>query len=223
MRSSIGVPRPGQRGDTETLHSAEMTDRSRLFCLRHGESANVFTRTAGALISAPLTPHGWGQAITAAEVLGAESITRIYSSTAIRARDTADVIAHILGVETIQMPELLEVDIGSAEGATDSATRASTANVLRAWVVERDLSAQVADGETGHEVVTRVCSALTTIAANHRGQTVAVVGHVASFTVALNELCVLGWHDVGTPLPHAVPFLVEHDGNSWRCVSWPAG
>jgi alpha-ribazole phosphatase/probable phosphoglycerate mutase len=198
-----------------------MTDHTRLFCLRHGESENVLTGTAGVLPTAALTPHGWDQAITAAEVLRPESITKIYSSAAIRASDTAGIIAHILGAETIQMPELLEVGIGSAEGATDPTTRASTAEVLRAWIVERDLSAQVADGETGHQVLARVCSALTTIASSHRGQTVAVVGHVASLTVALNELCKLGGTIWGTPLPHAVPFLVEWDGNSWRCVSWP--
>jgi broad specificity phosphatase PhoE len=133
------------------LHSAEMTDHVRVFCLRHAESENVLAGTAGVLPSAPLTPHGWDQAITAAEALGHESITRIFSSTAIRARDTADVIAHILGVETVTMPELLEVGIGAAEGATDATTRAQTATVLRAWIVDRELSAKVADGETGHE------------------------------------------------------------------------
>ncbi len=198
-----------------------MTDPARLFCLRHGESENVLTGTAGVLPTSPLTPNGWDQAVAAAEVLGPESIAMVYSSTAIRARDTAGIIARILGVQTIQMPELLEVGIGSAEGATDPATRTSTADVLRTWIVGRDLSAQVADGETGHQVVTRVCSALTTIAANHRGQTVAVVGHVASLTVALNELCHLGGTAWGAPLPHAVPFLVEQDGSSWRCAAWP--
>jgi alpha-ribazole phosphatase/probable phosphoglycerate mutase len=203
------------------LHSAEMTDHVRVFCLRHAESENVLAGTAGVLPSAPLTPHGWDQAITAAEALGHESITRIFSSTAIRARDTADVIAHILGVETVTMPELLEVGIGAAEGATDATTRAQTATVLRAWIVDRELSAKVADGETGHEVVNRVSSALAAIAAGHPGRTVAVVGHVASLTVALNELCEFGDSVWGTPLPHAVPFLVEWDGNSWKCTSWP--
>lgn len=202
------------------LHSAEMTDRTRLFCLRHGESENVLTGTAGVVPAAPLTPRGWDQAITAADVLGPESITKIYSSTAVRARDTAEIIGHLLGVETVLVPELLEVGIGSAEGATDPITRASTANTLRTWIVERDLSARVADGESGHDVVARISSAVTTIASDHQRQTVAVVGHVASLTVALNELCNLGGTMWGTPMPHAAPFLVEHDGSSWSCA-WP--
>lgn len=51
--------------------------------------------------------------------------------------------------------------------------------------------------------------------------TVAVVGHVASLTVALARLCGLGARVWGMPLPHAEPFLVEWDGRFWRCSSWP--
>jgi alpha-ribazole phosphatase/probable phosphoglycerate mutase len=120
-----------------TLHSDEMTVHGRLFCLRHGESENVLTGTAGVVPDAPLTPRGRAQAVMAGGVLTSESIARIYSSTAIRASDTAAIIAAILGVDTIQRPELLEVSIGVAEGATDPAIRARTAMVLRDWIVER--------------------------------------------------------------------------------------
>lgn len=192
-----------------------------MFCLRHGESDNVLAGAAGVLPAAPLTPRGRAQAVAAAEALGPELIDKIYSSTAVRARDTAAIIAGIIGAETIQLPQLLEVGIGGAEGATDPVTRASTAEVLRSWVVERDLSARVADGESGHEVVARVRTALAMIVHDHRGRAVAVVGHVASLSVALNELCRLGGTIWGTPLPHAVPFLVEENGDSWECVSWP--
>jgi broad specificity phosphatase PhoE len=194
-----------------------------MFCLRHGESENVLTGTAGVVLDAPLTPRGRAQAAMAGQMLASESISKIYSSTAIRASSTAAIIAHILGVDIIQLPELLEVNIGVAEGATDSATRARTATVLRDWIVKRDLSARVADGETGYQVVARICSALTAIAGNHHDETVVVVGHVASLTVALNELCKLDGTVWGTPLPHGIPFPVKRDGNGWKCVSWTAG
>jgi alpha-ribazole phosphatase/probable phosphoglycerate mutase len=201
-----------------------MTDRSRLFCLRHGESANVFTHNGrrpdlGTIDTTWMGPSHH----VAAEVLGAESITRIYSSNRYPRPATPPTLSPTSSVSRPSRCPNSRVDIGSAEGATDSATRASTANVLRAWVVERDLSRAGRRWRNRHEVVTRVCSALTTIAANHRGQTVAVVGHVASFTVALNELCVLAGTMWGRPCRTPFPFLVEHDGNSWRCVSWPAG
>ena len=97
-----------------------------------------------------------------------------------------------------------------------------TADVLRAWVVEQDLGQRAADGETGHQVVARVTAAFQKIAGAHPGGTVAVVGHVASLTVALGRLCSLGSGVWGAPLPHAQPFLVEWGGQAWRCPTWPA-
>jgi broad specificity phosphatase PhoE len=193
----------------------------RIFCLRHGESANVLARTAGVLPQAPLTPVGRRQAHAAADILAGEPVAAIYSSTAVRAADTAGIIGRTHGLKTVCQAELLEVGIGSAEGSADPAIGALTAAVLRGWIVDGQLDARVGDGESGSEVVARVGSALAKIAAAHPGGTVVVVGHVASLTVALNQLCGLGGAPWGAPLPHAVPFLVEHDDGGWRCDSWP--
>lgn len=46
------------------------------------------------------------------------------------------------------MPELAEAGIGVNEGATDAVTRTEAADVLHAWVVDQNLEARVADGET---------------------------------------------------------------------------
>jgi alpha-ribazole phosphatase/probable phosphoglycerate mutase len=106
------------------------------------------------------------------------------------------------------MPELVEADC--------------SADVLRAWVVDRDLGRRAADGETGHQVLARMTAALQQIVSAYPGETVAVAGHVASLTFALGTLCDLGAGVWGTPLPHACPFLVEWDGRAWRCPAWPA-
>jgi broad specificity phosphatase PhoE len=80
----------------------------------------------------------------------------------------------------------------------------------------------VADGETGQHVVARVTAAFWRIASASPGETVAVVGHVASVTVALGRLCALGAPVWGSPLPHARPLLVARDGRAWHCPTWPA-
>jgi alpha-ribazole phosphatase/probable phosphoglycerate mutase len=179
----------------------------RVWCLRHAESEHV-TAGAAAVPDTPLTPRGRRQAIAAARSLAAEPITGIYSSTLLRARQTAELLATTPGLRITAMPELVEVGC--------------TAEVLRAWVVERDLGRRAADGEAGRQVVARVTAALQRIADAHPGETVAVVGHVASLTVALGRLCSLGAGVWGTPLPHARSFLVEWDGHAWRCPTWPA-
>lgn len=72
-----------------------------------------------------------------------------------------------------------------------------------------------------HHVVARVTAAFQKIASSHPGETVAVVGHVASLTVTLGLLCDLGARVWGTPLPHARPFPVDWDGTAWHCPAWP--
>lgn len=59
------------------------------------------------------------------------------------------------------------------------------------------------------------------IADAHPGETIAVVGHVASLTLALSRLCALGPRLWETSLPHAQPYLLEYDGQTWTCPTWP--
>ena len=177
-----------------------MKDRVRVWCLRHAASEHGTPGTVGAIPDTPLTARGHRQALAAAQQLTAEPITRIYASTALRARQTAQLLATRLQLDVVALPELVEAGVG--------------APVLRAWIVEQDLGRRAADGETGQEVVARVTAAFQQIARAHPGETVAAVGHVASLTVALGRLCALGARVWGTPQLHARPFLVAWDGHA---------
>jgi broad specificity phosphatase PhoE len=199
-----------------------MSDRVRIWCLRHGESDNVTNGTAGAVPLARLTPRGHEQAATAARELSDEPITAVYASTATRAIQTAAPIAAAHGLDVTPLAELVEAGIGSAEGSHDPQISRHAAQVLRAWVIDKNLDQRVADGESGHEVVSRIAAGLRMIATRNQGATVALVGHVASLTAGLRALCDLGPSVWGTPLPHAEPFLIEWDGTNWHCSNWPA-
>ena len=195
---------------------------SRLTCLRHAESANVLAQQAGALPSAPLTAKGRDQAAAAADRLHAGDsglIQAVYASDAVRAGQTAEVIAARLGLQVIVLPELSEVALGRAEGATDPAVLQQTADVLKAWL-SGDLRARVADGEYGYEVAARMISAVARIAADCAGREAVVIGHVASLTVGVSQLCGNGSALWGKPLPHAVPFPLIREDTRWR-VNWP--
>lgn len=157
-----------------------MSDPVRMWCLRHGESENITAGIAGAVPSAQLTERGRRQAIQAAQGLAGQPITGVYSSTALRAQQTAQLLAARFGLEFSALPELAEAGIGRHEGTADPAVRRRTAEVLRAWVVEQDLQQQVADGETGQHVLDRMTAAFEQITRTHPGETIAVVGHVAS-------------------------------------------
>jgi len=183
-----------------------------ILCLRHAESENVLAGASGAVPLAPLTERGRAQA---AMLAGEVRVSRVYASRAVRARQTAEVIEAPVTV----LPQLAEVGIGRREGQIDAALRGETADVMRAWLVDGDLDRRVADGETGHEVLTRMTVALTRVA--EEGGSPAVIGHVGSLTLALSVLCGLGGDVWGAPLPHAVPFVVRWDGTRWHCPRWP--
>jgi broad specificity phosphatase PhoE len=190
-------------------------------CLRHAESENVVAGASGALPLSPLTTRGREQAAAAAVAPGLAGVRRIYTSTAARARETAEILAYHLDAEVVLMPGLVEIGIGDQEGLVDAVLRRETADVLKTWVVAGDLSRRVANGESGHEVLARIRAALDVIAVRHPGQKVALVGHVGSLTVGLSVLCGLGGTVWGAPLPHVVPFSVRGNGDRWHCERWP--
>jgi broad specificity phosphatase PhoE len=163
---------------------------------------------AGAGNDSCLTARGREQAIAAARELAAQPIVAVYSSTALRARQTAELLATTRGLHVTAVPELVEAEC--------------TAEQLRSWVVEEELGRCTEDGETGSACVARVTAAFERIAGAHPSGTVAIVGHVASLTVALARMCSLGAAVWGQPLPNARPFLVEWDGQVWHCPTWPA-
>ena len=185
-----------------------------ILCLRHAESENVLAGASGVVPLAPLTERGRAQA---AALAGEVWVSRVYASRAVRARQTAEVLDAPLTV----LPQLAEMSIGRREGQIDAALREETADVLRSWVVDGELDRRVADGETGHEVLSRMTTALTRVATE--GGSPAVIGHVGSLTLALSVLCGLGGTVWDAPLPYAVPFVVHWDGTRWHCPSWPGG
>lgn len=141
-----------------------------------------------------------------ADQLGDRRARMIFASDARRSRETAAIIAAALGLHVALVAELSEAAI--------------PAEVLRAWIVDGDLSVRVADGETGRQVVERMTVALTEIANKCQGQPVIVIGHVASLTTGISALCHNCQSLWGAPLPHAVPFPLLRVGRRWQ-VQWP--
>lgn len=77
--------------------------------VRHGQSTwNVIDRMQGHELSPPLTELGREQAAQTAALLEGQGVVRILSSPAVRARQTADIIAEHLGLDVVEEPLLLE-------------------------------------------------------------------------------------------------------------------
>jgi broad specificity phosphatase PhoE len=89
--------------------------------VRHGQSTwNVIDRMQGQAVHPPLTDLGREQAAQAAKNLDSFDVTEILSSPAVRARETADIIAAELGlavqVEPLLVERGLEEEIGAVLG-----------------------------------------------------------------------------------------------------------
>lgn len=86
--------------------------------LRHGESTwNALNRMQYGALHPPLTDRGHDQAHRAAQELAGEGIGSIWTSPAVRARQTAEILAQAWNLEARVSDLLVEEDRGESEDA----------------------------------------------------------------------------------------------------------
>ena len=84
-----------------------------LLLARHGETDWNRARRWQGHADRPLTDRGRAQAAALAERLADIALDAVYSSDLRRARDTAEAVAAIQGVDVVELAELREVNVGS--------------------------------------------------------------------------------------------------------------
>ncbi|HTN75196.1 MAG TPA: histidine phosphatase family protein [Pirellulaceae bacterium] len=161
------------------MYPSPAPDTCVLFLLRHGATDNNLMRPPklqGRGVDLGLSLEGRRQATRAAQTLAEQQISAVYSSTLLRAKETAEIIAqpHRLAVTTDE--RLVEVDVGKWE--------------MRSWV---DIAKEepeayqrfqtdpgthgYAGGENLQQVLLRVLAPITAIVAAHPGEQIVIVGH----------------------------------------------
>jgi 2,3-bisphosphoglycerate-dependent phosphoglycerate mutase len=157
-----------------------------LLLIRHGQiRANVRGRWHGATDS-PLTATGRRQALRVARRIAREwhGLGSIYSSPLQRCRDTADVIAQIVGCPVLLEDDLREYSVGELEDCSFAALHEQHDFFQR---IRQDRDFAPRGGESLNAVAQRVVAALQRIHAAGSGP-VAVVGHGAALAIALASL-----------------------------------
>jgi broad specificity phosphatase PhoE len=95
------------------------------------------------------------------------------------------------------------------------------AEVTGAGVVVREDLREVG-GESGAEIRARVERELSSIADQHRGETVLVVMHTGTLQTGVPPLVGLGDEFAAShPVPHCAVVEVAVDGDGWVLRSWP--
>lgn len=152
---------------------------TRLILVRHGETeANVAGRMQGRG-NDPLTERGQQQVRAVAARLKAEGhpIEAIYSSSLLRASQTADAIGEELGLTPRLRDALQEMHLGDLDGKDNSTLEAA---------MPRTLDESYPNGESIREFVERTMGAFYGIAMAHPGGTVVVVSHGGVISTALS-------------------------------------
>lgn len=157
-----------------------------VYLVRHGESEwNVLRLTQGQIGHPRLTARGREQATDAAYRIKAElagrGATRILTSDLIRAAETAEIIAGIVGGQVELDERLREVDLGDLQGTSYDDTRAALA--LHDW---SEPARTIAGGESLIAVQLRLAAVLAE-AGSGDGTTV-LVTHGDAMQVLLAHL-----------------------------------
>ena len=169
-----------------------------LVLIRHGETAwNAAGRIQGQL-DVPLSSTGMWQAGRLAERFGAEAaaqgppLAAIYSSQLARAWSTAQPVADRLGLPVRPEPRVQERSFGIFQGHTlDEVSKLWPDDFVR-WRA-RDPEAAMPQGESAHQVIARVTSALEDLTAAHPGDRIAIFTHGGILDVAYRIACGLAW------------------------------
>jgi broad specificity phosphatase PhoE len=193
-----------------------------LVLVRHGETLSNVRHVLDSRPPGPrLNSKGRQQAASLAQRLAGEPVVAVYSSVALRARQTAEAIARPHGLEVIVRDGLHEVDIGDLEGRSDLPAIEEFLSVYRSWHAG-NIDVPVRGGESGRQLLDRFLPVVDRIQAEHNGDVVVLVSHGAAIRLTAATLAsnVNSMFADAHTVPNAGAVVLEHDGTGWQCVSW---
>lgn len=212
QQARAGEPAPGQS--------------LQIWFIRHAESEiNIATlphSVADGGVSYPLTQQGVEQANALAQTLASTPITTIYSSTYLRAIQTADAIAFRHGLTVSLAPEAVEINLGIKRDAED--VREVYGELARKWTVEKDLGFRHGEGESFIEAQRRFLPFVRELMNRHSDDTgvVVVVAHgaVLAFMVPVLASNVPADFAVRHPLTNTSIIKTELRDGRLVCTEW---
>lgn len=130
------------------------------------------------------------------------SISAIYSSGLLRARQTAELIAESLSLTVILEPRLREMNLGAWEGMLSDEIEAQYPQEL-AERARNPFQARTPQGESPAEVAERVIAAVNEIAVKYQDKSVFIVAHGISLAVIICQV-------QGIPLDKVYEYIPEN-------------
>ena len=162
---------------------------TKLFLVRHGQSAGNAEGRFGGHSATPLSQLGRQQAEATAKVLAKEGVDVIYSSDLLRAVQTAEPLSRLTGVPIIATPAFRERHVGVLEGLTFDESKQKHPKDFFA-LVNRTVHHVITGGESYRQLLRRSTTALREIFHNHKGERIVIVSHTG-------VICFLTLHLLG--------------------------
>lgn len=175
--------------------------------VRHGATVNNVcypVKLQGCGSDLPLSAEGLRQAEETSRCLATTALAAVYCSPLLRARQTAEAIARLRGLEVQTVAELTEVDVGQWEGRTWEEVQRQWPDVHAAYMDDPGLMPYLG-GESFLQVQQRAHPALQQLLETHPGQLIAVVTHNVVNRVLLAPL-------LGVPLKLARGIHLDNCG-----------
>jgi alpha-ribazole phosphatase len=178
-----------------------MTEKTRIYLIRHGEVEGAGTRRYNGHADVSLSERGIAQYHLMKERLADREISCCYTSDLTRCAVGAGIICSRLGLSPVRERNLRELDIGVWEGKTWAELQSE---YPREWQARLDdiVNYRVPGGECLNDLHARILPVINTIAERHRGENVLVVAHGGANRVILLDA-------IGAPL--ASLFNIEQD------------
>lgn len=174
-------------------------------------------------MSYPLTRKGVEQAKALAETLAGVPIRALYTSTHLRAVQTADALAFQHGLTLTLAPEAVEIDLGVRPDAAED-TRAVYLDLARKWTLDKDFDARHGEGESFAEVQRRFLPFVREIMNRHAHDSGVVVimahGATLGFMVPVLAGNVPADFVLRHPLPNTGIIKTELRDSRLHCSEW---
>jgi broad specificity phosphatase PhoE len=197
----------------------------RLYFARHGQSeANILRVISNRGLVHPLTELGRPQAAELAQTLSRLSISKIYSSPLLRARQTAEIVAAALNLPVEITDALREPDCGMAEGRSDEAAWAEHHRAWAEWLDEWHYDYRIEGGESFNDLRARFVPFVDRLLAEH-GDTsdqVLLISHGELLIMMLSVMLTNAAEVFAEQrsIPNTGTIVVERRAAGWVCVDW---
>lgn len=152
---------------------------TKLYLVRHGQSAGNAEGRFGGHGPTPLSELGKYQAEITGKLLAKEGVTAIYSSDLLRAVQTAEPLSKLLDIPVIATPAFRERNVGVLEGLTFDESKATHPRDYYA-LVNRNVHHVITNGESYRHLLRRTTGELWEILRNHTGERIAIFSHTGA-------------------------------------------